>query len=76
MQVVELGQVGRAADTEGLSAFYVHAQRGAKFGDARALAEAFVKAGDSKVSNGNFTRLLGRFLRALEDPACQGQASL
>ena len=51
MQVVDLGQVGRATDAEGLSAFYVHAQRGAKFGDARPLAEAFLKAGDSKVSN-------------------------
>ncbi|CAL5224917.1 g7683 [Coccomyxa viridis] len=47
-QVVELGQVGRAADSEGLSAFYVHAQRGASFGDARPLAEAFLRAGDSK----------------------------
>ena len=45
MQVVELGQVGRAADSEGLSAFYVHAQRGASFGDARPLAEAFLRAG-------------------------------
>ena len=51
MQVVELGQVGRAADSEGLSAFYVHAQRGAGFGDARPLAEAFLRAGDSKVGN-------------------------
>lgn len=47
-----MGQVGRAADAEGRSAFCVHAQRGAVFGDARALAEAFLKAGDSKVGNG------------------------
>ena len=49
MQVVELGQVGRAADPAGLSAFYAHSQQGARFGDAGALTEAFLQAGDSKV---------------------------
>jgi len=49
MQVVELGQVGRAADPVGLSAFYAHSQQGARFGDAGALTEAFLQAADSGV---------------------------
>jgi hypothetical protein len=61
-QVVELGQVGQATSlsqdsgqsmpggSQDISDFYVHSQRGAKFGDASVLTEAFLKAGDAKVS--------------------------
>ena len=49
MQVMELGQVGHADDAEGLSAFYVHSQQGASFGDAGPLTQALLRAGDSKV---------------------------
>ena len=49
MQVMELGQVGHADDAEGLSAFYVHSQPGASFGDAGPLTQALLRAGDSKV---------------------------
>ena len=60
-QVVELGQVGQATflsqdsgqsmpgGSQDISAFYVHSQRGASFGDASVLTEAFLKAGDAKV---------------------------
>lgn len=61
--MVELGQVGQATtlklgsgrsmpgDSQDISAFYVHSQHGAKFGDASELTEAFLKAGDAKVSS-------------------------
>ena len=49
MQMMELGQVGHADDAEGLSAFYVHSQQGASFGDAGPLTQALLRAGDSKV---------------------------
>ena len=49
-QVMELGQVGLAADEAGgSSAFIVHSQKGQGFGDAGALADAFLQAGDAKV---------------------------
>ncbi|CAL8470795.1 g10337 [Coccomyxa elongata] len=47
-QMVEVGQVGRAADEVGQSAFYLHFQRGAPFGAADDLVEAFLRAGDDK----------------------------
>lgn len=48
-QVVEIGQVGRAADEIGQSAFYVHFQREARFGTAQELVNAFLRAGDDQV---------------------------
>ena len=49
MQVMELGHVGHADDAEGLSAFYVHSQPGATFGDVGLPTQALLRAGDSKV---------------------------
>lgn len=48
--MVEVGQVGRAANEFGQSAFYLHFQRGAPFGAADDLVKAFLRAGDDKVS--------------------------
>ena len=48
--MVEVGQVGRAADESGQSAFYLHFQRGSPFGAAHDLVKSFLRAGDDKVS--------------------------
>jgi len=45
MQVVELGQVGKAVSAPGAAAdFFVHSQRGSSYGDADPLEHAFSAA--------------------------------
>ena len=43
-QVVELGQVGRAADASGQARLYVHSQQGADFGNTTSMQDAVVAA--------------------------------
>lgn len=65
-QVVELGQVGLAAnDAGGGSAFFVHSQQGQGSGDSSALVEALLQAGDAQVGAAAVTAepsTLGLFL--------------
>lgn len=50
LQVLEMGQVGAAPDSSGVSAFFVHFQRDtSRFGDATALVNALLQAGDDQV---------------------------